>query len=466
MKNNHLWIQIQSFELDEPTDVYGFSLRLAKENFWTRDFTLRAILEYKRFMYLAAVSDFMVSPSIIIDQVWHLHLIYTKSYDSLCELIGKKIQHIPATHNPDEGSRYSDARQRTNEVYQLEFGVAPTEIWKTRSMLDSMNLSKSRFKLRSIIIFGMLLLLVLAVPFYFLLRPLYIQIENPNFVILYLIIFFIITLLIETFNRISLNRLFTEFDTESFVNRFTAHELIYLQYGRIESVVNGYINHLVKHGHIIIEKDQNIEIGEKLESTSLEEVQIIQLLSSDGKTTYSKFINKILARAVFANLALTLDAFSKYFRKSKKFQKLFYVNFTTYGILCLLAFERIVTGVLRDKPIVIITIVTLLAFFVAAIQLYRFSRQMFTQTIPDTYERRIKSNSILRAHWEWQYFLSGSAVFMLAFAAMAKMTFVEKMHANLPNSSGHGGGPSSGGSCGSSCGSSCGGGSCGGCGGD
>ncbi|HTF02426.1 MAG TPA: hypothetical protein VK826_00310 [Bacteroidia bacterium] len=59
MKNAALWDAIQNFEFDDPLDVYGFSLRLAKENFWTRDFTLRAIHEYRRFMYLAATQWFL-----------------------------------------------------------------------------------------------------------------------------------------------------------------------------------------------------------------------------------------------------------------------------------------------------------------------------------------------------------------------------------------------------------------------
>lgn len=57
--NLNLWNKIQDFDFDSPISEYGFSTRLASENYWTCNFTEEAILEYKKFMYLAATSDFM-----------------------------------------------------------------------------------------------------------------------------------------------------------------------------------------------------------------------------------------------------------------------------------------------------------------------------------------------------------------------------------------------------------------------
>ena len=64
--------------------------------------TQKAIEEYKKFMYLAATSNQMVSPSEIVDIVWHQHLIFTNSYSDFCNLLGKRIEHIPSTHNKSE----------------------------------------------------------------------------------------------------------------------------------------------------------------------------------------------------------------------------------------------------------------------------------------------------------------------------------------------------------------------------
>ena len=121
--NKELWDNILQFEFDDRLSEYGFATRLANENFWTKAFTELAILEYKKFMYLAATSEMMVSPSEIVDTVWHQHLIFTTSYQSFCEMTGKQIQHIPSTHNRDEFEKFSQAKERTQKLYSSIFGV-------------------------------------------------------------------------------------------------------------------------------------------------------------------------------------------------------------------------------------------------------------------------------------------------------------------------------------------------------
>ncbi|HEX7869566.1 MAG TPA: DUF1399 domain-containing protein, partial [Chryseobacterium sp.] len=91
MMNKDLWGKIEQFDFNNPSSEYDFTLRLANENYWTQNFTQQAILEYKKFMYLAAVSDMMVSPSEIVDTVWHQHLIFTKSYHEFCQILEKQI---------------------------------------------------------------------------------------------------------------------------------------------------------------------------------------------------------------------------------------------------------------------------------------------------------------------------------------------------------------------------------------
>ena len=44
---NPNWLKVSEFDLDDPMSEYGFSTRLASENYWTRDFTKKAIAEYK-----------------------------------------------------------------------------------------------------------------------------------------------------------------------------------------------------------------------------------------------------------------------------------------------------------------------------------------------------------------------------------------------------------------------------------
>jgi hypothetical protein len=43
-----------------------------RANGWSRPFALRAIEEYRKFVFLALVADHQVTPSDQVDQVWHL----------------------------------------------------------------------------------------------------------------------------------------------------------------------------------------------------------------------------------------------------------------------------------------------------------------------------------------------------------------------------------------------------------
>ena len=72
--------RILAYSFDEEEEAYPFAARLARENDWSRDFADRVIAEYRRFAFLALAADHPVTPSDQVDQVWHLHLLYTRSY--------------------------------------------------------------------------------------------------------------------------------------------------------------------------------------------------------------------------------------------------------------------------------------------------------------------------------------------------------------------------------------------------
>ena len=72
--------------MDEPGTRFTFAAQLARDNRWTEEFSERVIREYKRFMLLAVVAGHPVTPSDQVDQAWHLHLTYTRSYwGEFCE---------------------------------------------------------------------------------------------------------------------------------------------------------------------------------------------------------------------------------------------------------------------------------------------------------------------------------------------------------------------------------------------
>jgi hypothetical protein len=126
------WEKIRRFTLDDPDAGYRFSDRLAHENGWSLLFALRAMEEYKRFVYLMCLSPEPLSPSHAVDQVWHLHLLYTRSYwDDLCEnTLGRKIHHGPTKGGPTEQRKFAEWYQQTLDLYAQTFGHSPPDdIW-------------------------------------------------------------------------------------------------------------------------------------------------------------------------------------------------------------------------------------------------------------------------------------------------------------------------------------------------
>jgi uncharacterized protein (TIGR04222 family) len=130
-----LWIRIEGFSMDEPEAALSFSQRLARENRWSREHAQRAIREYKRFMFLGCAAGHPVSPSEDVDQVWHLHLVYTKSYwkDFCGEVLKRPFHHSPTKGGKDESAKFEDWYANTLESYRKFFGEEPpADIWPAR----------------------------------------------------------------------------------------------------------------------------------------------------------------------------------------------------------------------------------------------------------------------------------------------------------------------------------------------
>ena len=84
-EKSDLWRRLEGFRVDDDSASLSFLDRVARENQWSRSFTDRVFVEYRRFVFLAMTVEHQVTPSEQVDQVWHLHLTYTRSYwNDLC----------------------------------------------------------------------------------------------------------------------------------------------------------------------------------------------------------------------------------------------------------------------------------------------------------------------------------------------------------------------------------------------
>ena len=125
-----LWKLVKEYQIDDPNYPLMFSDRLAKEMMWSKEYTLRAIEEYKRFMFLAAVGTEGVTPSMEVDEVWHMHMLYTRDYKAFCNLLGKFIHHGPTRGDKKEDEMFVDWYGRTKDAYCAWFHeVPPIDIW-------------------------------------------------------------------------------------------------------------------------------------------------------------------------------------------------------------------------------------------------------------------------------------------------------------------------------------------------
>lgn len=132
LSNSKLWQRVHDFQIDRPDAEFPFSARLARENGWSRRKALAAIAEYKKFIYLICVSPSPMTPSEAVDQVWHLHLTYTRSYwTAFCgDVLGRQIHHDPTMGGERQALRFREQYAQTCALYEAQFGCAPpAEFW-------------------------------------------------------------------------------------------------------------------------------------------------------------------------------------------------------------------------------------------------------------------------------------------------------------------------------------------------
>jgi hypothetical protein len=127
-----LWQRLEAFEVSPPEAVFSFAGRLARENRWSLRQAQRVFAEYRRFVYLCIVAGGDMTPSDAVDQAWHLHLTYSRSYwQGLCrEVLARPLHHEPTRGGAAERARFEDHYRATLAAYRREFDQAPpADIW-------------------------------------------------------------------------------------------------------------------------------------------------------------------------------------------------------------------------------------------------------------------------------------------------------------------------------------------------
>jgi uncharacterized protein (TIGR04222 family) len=127
-----LYKQLLAFSFDDGTPELPFESRLARENGWSPAYSRRVIREYRRFLFLAVTAGHPVTPSEQVDQAWHLHLTFSRSYwDRLCrDLLGRPLHHEPTRGGPEEAVKFRAQYLQTLDAYRSAFAEEPpADIW-------------------------------------------------------------------------------------------------------------------------------------------------------------------------------------------------------------------------------------------------------------------------------------------------------------------------------------------------
>ena len=130
-KQQGLWNKLLAFNIGNKNASLSFAQRLARENNWTLAYSERVIVEYKKFLFLTVITNESQSPSDQVDQAWHLHMTYTRSYwIELCqELLNHEIHHCPTEGGTQEQQKYHQLYRNTLLNYEQYFGALPEDIW-------------------------------------------------------------------------------------------------------------------------------------------------------------------------------------------------------------------------------------------------------------------------------------------------------------------------------------------------
>lgn len=472
--NKGLWKKVEEYQLDKWTDEYGFILRIAKENKWTKNFTTQAILEYKKFMYLAATSDKMVSPSDIVDIVWHEHLVFTKSYKNFCLILGKTIEHIPSTHNREEYDMFKQAKEHTTLIYNQVFGEQPKEIWEYQSMYDSLHLPKTKYKMSTKLLIGIFVSLAAIPLLHYPLTLIYSNISSSAFLFGLTVIFIGVIAFLNEYNKSVLHDIIRNSSENSFIHNLHPYEMMYLKNKNVKDGIIGTFNELIEQHNIKTGPNYTLELIQDTYIKNREQAYILRKLKQFKTRKFTELIPKLIGRPLFTNQVTTIQGINKYINRSAKFNKLFITNYAILLSIVFFAFMRIIIGSERHKPVLFITILTLVIVISSLFFLQRLASEGIHKAITKYYTKRVKFSKLKEDNWQWSYFLTGNAALGASLTTMVILANAPIPHisSNSNNSSNScsSDGSSSNSSCGSSnsssCGSSCGGGGCGGCGGD
>lgn len=458
VSQQELWEKIQNFQLDDPASVFPFSKKLAQQNKWTNTFTGRAIEEYKKFIYLCCISPNGASPSVIVDEVWHMHLTYTDNYwNAFCKnTLLKDIHHHPSKGGTAEKHKHVNWYTATLSLYQKEFNqLPPADIWpeEQASAVDiEENIYEPGFLKTVVTVF------VAAVVVYITALNLF-RMKGPDFLTYYLVLCIggLTVLYILQKHKDAKLKLIID---NNLPDTYTVYQMTRYLYGNHRCYQTALVD-LLKRAYIETSGKDYIIVRHQFLPDTGEKNPLFRPLMQTYRNGDVFTYNEGLALIDRDNLLH--PGLERLHRLSAKVD---YQKFIIPGIVLLIGFARLLQGLANDKPVEFLVFEMLAFGMISLAVLESFSYTKSVRNYVRDYwmdqNKNGHGNDIINNF----SILGTSAIisfteYTVLNQVFGAVTAAEKKYANDGSAGcGSSGGCSSGG-----CGSGCGGG-CGGCGGD
>jgi len=473
-EHSELWSAIQQFPLDDPNAAITFSRKLAAKQNWSPNFTERVIEEYRKFLFLCCISPNGASPSQAVDEAWHLHLTYTRSYwIDLCKnTLNKDLHHHPSRGGDDEDHKHRDWYAATLELYRSVFASAPPgDIWPPPREQEPVVPEPAwviRKEVLALVVLLLMLPLFVSAYLYGVLSPF--SLKGSQFLVFFplLAVTCIICYVILQNEK---GRTLKELIASHFPTNASAFQIAHCLYGKPRAVQTAIVD-LIRRNLLVATPDKRFMVYKKrYTEPANEQNPLIAEFLSDQYDEYESIRYERILNDWYKEEAVNapeLQQLSRLVNHEESFFKRYQVLIIPFIVsLC-----RLVQGTVRGKPVGFLIAETVALFAVCALFTWYFSRKKMildkvkelakdNQMVGALYEDAVVSSFALTGDDAIKWYAEG-ALLISIFTPSAVIINNLKRKSDSGCSSCGGSSCGGGGGCG---GGGCGGG-CGGCGGD
>jgi hypothetical protein len=197
----------------------------------------------------------------------------------------------------------------------------------------------------------LVLLFLLIFPIYFIIKPILIQIGNPDFLIKYFILCGVVIGLLEFYVRFSFNSFYDKIKSNLILSNLSPFELVFLEQDKIEFVVHGVVNNLISTKKIKVVGDNKLETIESNFTDNQYENCALEMMKAYQPMPYIQLYHTLKRIPTFDQIQKSVNRIKETITNSKQFTFVIIVVMVVLGLLLSIGLSRLISGITRDKPV-------------------------------------------------------------------------------------------------------------------